>query len=492
MSEHAAVLKQKKNNNTSSAGSILQRTAIRSHSEESVPPMVHEVLRSPGQSLDKETRELMESRFGHDFSQVRVHTDSNAAEFAESINARAFTIGQDIGFRAANYSSESAQGKRLLAHELTHVVQQSKANAPEMNDLQYRKAESEANKVSHHIVHTNTLSQASPASLSVVGISQGVAPGFIQADNGEDQPWYERAGSWALGAIGGEFIDEPTFSQIGVDFVLSIIPVVDQVADARDLVAQVYHLGFRGEYNRWLRWVSLVFTLIGLIPEVGSVIKSLSRAAIRGIRLLLRHIDEILQSAARLIRVDLSDIGRLRRYVLDNWPRFRRFGIDVWNSILAQGERLIGRIPRIFAALRPLLTSRLATLRRVSPNWLTRAFEHVRGAVDNVLEHLRQRMGPRRESGEPFGRRSVGAAERVRRVLQRGGHTLTNRTIRGLNDFFGTNYPAAVWGRALERLKRENGLPNNFHGERILDDSSFEWIDLNGIIQEDKIIDYVD
>jgi hypothetical protein len=61
-----------------------------------VPPNVHEVLRSPGQPLDSNTRAFMESRFGHDFSRVRVHTDAKAAESAQAANARAFTVGESI------------------------------------------------------------------------------------------------------------------------------------------------------------------------------------------------------------------------------------------------------------------------------------------------------------------------------------------------------------------------------------------------------------
>jgi hypothetical protein len=67
----------------------------------------------------------MEPRFGTDFSAVRVHTDSNAQSLARSVNAQAFTVGNDVVFGAGQYAPESDSGKRLLAHELTHVIQQS-------------------------------------------------------------------------------------------------------------------------------------------------------------------------------------------------------------------------------------------------------------------------------------------------------------------------------------------------------------------------------
>lgn len=84
-----------------------------------------DVLRSPGEPLDLDTRAFMESRFGHDFSQVRVHTGSRAAESARSLDALAYTVGQDIVFGAGHFAPGAADGRRLLAHELAHVVQQS-------------------------------------------------------------------------------------------------------------------------------------------------------------------------------------------------------------------------------------------------------------------------------------------------------------------------------------------------------------------------------
>ncbi|MEM9007837.1 MAG: DUF4157 domain-containing protein [Cyanobacteria bacterium P01_F01_bin.86] len=89
------------------------------------PPIVHEVLRSPGQSLELNTQRFMESRFGHDFSRVRVHADAKAAVSARAINAQAYTVGQDIVFAAGQYHPASSRGKTLLAHELAHTVQQS-------------------------------------------------------------------------------------------------------------------------------------------------------------------------------------------------------------------------------------------------------------------------------------------------------------------------------------------------------------------------------
>jgi hypothetical protein len=89
------------------------------------PPIVHEALNSSGQPLDPATRAFFEPRFGYDFSRVRVHTDGKAVESARGVAAQAFTVGEHIVFGKSQYAPFDATGQHLLAHELTHVVQQS-------------------------------------------------------------------------------------------------------------------------------------------------------------------------------------------------------------------------------------------------------------------------------------------------------------------------------------------------------------------------------
>lgn len=89
---------------------------------EAAPPIVHDVLRSSGRPLETASRTMMESRFGRDFSNVRVHTDAQANKSAESVGALAYTVGNHVVFGSGHLSSSA--GEELLAHELTHVVQQ--------------------------------------------------------------------------------------------------------------------------------------------------------------------------------------------------------------------------------------------------------------------------------------------------------------------------------------------------------------------------------
>jgi hypothetical protein len=115
---------QRKHNLSDGSGNLSPPTAV-----SRVPPIVNEVLRSAGQPLDAETRAFMEPRFGHDFSDVRVHADSKATESARAVNALAYTVGTHVAVRSDKHAPGTAAGRLLLAHELAHVVQQSAGRA---------------------------------------------------------------------------------------------------------------------------------------------------------------------------------------------------------------------------------------------------------------------------------------------------------------------------------------------------------------------------
>ncbi len=103
----------------------LQRAAGGPAPADFAPSIVHEVLRSSGKPLDAATRRFMEPRLGHDFSRVRVHTDERAAESARAVNALAYTVGSNVVFAAGRYAPQTHEGRKLIAHELTHTLQQA-------------------------------------------------------------------------------------------------------------------------------------------------------------------------------------------------------------------------------------------------------------------------------------------------------------------------------------------------------------------------------
>ncbi|MEK6337406.1 MAG: DUF4157 domain-containing protein [Acidobacteriota bacterium] len=102
---------------------------------DTAPPSVDRVLAGSGTPLGATLRQDMERRFGYDLSAVRVHSDTSAAQSARDVSARAYTVGHDIVFGAGQFSPDSFAGRRLLAHELTHVVQQTGADPQHANQL---------------------------------------------------------------------------------------------------------------------------------------------------------------------------------------------------------------------------------------------------------------------------------------------------------------------------------------------------------------------
>lgn len=111
--------------NKTLAESSLGRTSLDSTHLTNLAEIAKNGIQSSGQPLDKSTREFMEPRFGRDFSKVRVHTDSKAAASAMAVNSVAYTVGNDIAFDFGQFTSTNNRGRKLLAHELAHVVQQS-------------------------------------------------------------------------------------------------------------------------------------------------------------------------------------------------------------------------------------------------------------------------------------------------------------------------------------------------------------------------------
>lgn len=105
--------------------SILRRLSSGRPYEHSAPVVVREALESTGQPLANNARAFMESQFNRDFSRVRVHTDARAAEASRAIGAQAFTVGQNIVFADGEYMPGTDHGNALLAHELTHTLQQN-------------------------------------------------------------------------------------------------------------------------------------------------------------------------------------------------------------------------------------------------------------------------------------------------------------------------------------------------------------------------------
>ena len=131
-----------------------------------VPSSVRSALSSPGQPLPSSTRAFFEPRFGWDLSRVRVHTDGEAQQSAREINALAYTVGSHVVFGADQYAPSSTEGRRLLAHELTHVLQQGRRTGAEP--------------------------KKNAAALERTAAGEGVSPGYLTAGRHPSLPALQR------------------------------------------------------------------------------------------------------------------------------------------------------------------------------------------------------------------------------------------------------------------------------------------------------------
>ncbi|MCL2178497.1 MAG: DUF4157 domain-containing protein [Proteobacteria bacterium] len=152
----------------------LRRAGITPHTEAGeASPQLESTLNSLNQGgipMDASTRAFFEPRFGQDFSQVRLHTDNHAAHMANSLQAKAFTLGNNIVFAPRQYAPHSPAGKNLLGHELAHVVQQQGQNShmPQAKRLQRKGSEGGEEKQKFSKGNSNT-NETQPPSAAPVG-----------------------------------------------------------------------------------------------------------------------------------------------------------------------------------------------------------------------------------------------------------------------------------------------------------------------------------
>lgn len=151
---------------------------------------VTELLRgSSGKPLDRSTRREMEAKFGADFGDVRVHTGEDAARSAETLRAEAYTLGRDIVFGGGKYSPSGMAGRRLLAHELAHVVQQSRKTGARSSRAETSALEASADKAASGI---GGAAGVEVGGASAVGIARSPADDDLLPmlpENGVEMPW---------------------------------------------------------------------------------------------------------------------------------------------------------------------------------------------------------------------------------------------------------------------------------------------------------------
>jgi hypothetical protein len=230
----------------------LQRRATSDPGRGVAPPIVHDVLRSPGKPLDDVTRAMFEPRFGWDFSHVRVHTDARAAESARAVNALAYTVGRNIVFGQGQHSPHTSAGRHLLAHELVHVVQQRGQSISSQAPLVVNQPGDVLEKESQRVVDSMSLDRA-PLHLAVHGVKGlGTPPAEenplaagIHMSSRCDRAVLSRAKSVAISALGypmiqreAHFVDGPVNLAFGADIMLglSTAGVTDPILNGTPLI----------------------------------------------------------------------------------------------------------------------------------------------------------------------------------------------------------------------------------------------------------------
>jgi len=189
---------------------IVQTKELAEKTPEVVPALESrlQAMEGSGQPLPEKTQNFMASKFGNDFSQVRVHANADAVQMNRDLNAQAFTHRQDVFFGAGKYSPESSAGKRLLAHELTHTLQQQPKTKPSgiSNVLQHKPKEQSEVKISSITFDGSQVQTIGTPSFTAPAVS-GRLPSHPEA-NGIDytQPKYQNEPDK------GQFLKEPTKS----------------------------------------------------------------------------------------------------------------------------------------------------------------------------------------------------------------------------------------------------------------------------------------
>ena len=309
-----------------------------------------------GSPLPEETKGFMESRFNADFSSVRVHTDSTASRMNESIHAQAFTQGQDIYFNSGKYSPNSNEGKSLLAHELTHVLQQK---GEEISQIQKQeKAENNPKK-------GNSLLD------------------FL------DYVWRTVIGDWS---------NEQDPLQILVNMGVGLIPVADQVLDLRDFTAHLYYMVFQKDYKDPMRWLALGLTAVGAIPFVGSIVKGLGKIAIfsDAAKAVGKSAEPLLEQIRR-INPEWADIGRLKATINANWDAGVATSKLAWMDLLASVRDKVSILPLppnfVWGAdkltkIKHDLFETISEIQKLSPKMLDEALERIKSEINIILDEL--------------------------------------------------------------------------------------------------------
>jgi hypothetical protein len=343
----------------------------------SAPSSVMETVAREGMPLDSSLRALMEHRLGADLAAVRLHTDGLAADSARAIGAKAYAAGHHVVFGPGRFAPETLEGRRLLAHELTHVVQQRAGTFPatpsSLASLSLSPAgslaEREAGRVS---------SATSPGP-----VTQSVPAGAVMRQ-AEGERESNGVLDTVLGGLIGDFNEDPTLAEIGINTGVGLIPGVGEVTASRDVTANVYYMAKKEEYTSPGRWIGLVFALVSLFPELGAALKGLGRAVLKGAA-------EAVGPIVRLMERVLEKLGHsegIRNFFLKNWGKIVGEGTALFEKVMGKLSSVLTRAVTFISSKAEAFARALERIRQAAVKALPEAFEKAKRLIDRVLGRL--------------------------------------------------------------------------------------------------------
>ena len=468
-----------------------------------VPSVVDSVLRSLGRPLDSGARAFLEPRLGHDLGAIRIHSGPQAAEAASKLGAIAFADGPRIVLGELAPDPASIAGRRLLAHEVTHVLDDSQgagvlhreisaslppqqrqrvvttlaaivarvpALAPEGTDQSgaesqageavLERYESAARETASYLVETENLDGERIESLlrylqdSEPVLLQAVTFGGLLFRALRDAGVIGLASSvlWYVGltirdTVAGDFVREPTAAAIILRTLLTLIPGVDQIADAEDLVANLLYgiVDPATELASLGWWFAVVCTLIGLFPEFGSAVSGVLRLMGRLAR------DGVMSLVPRLVK-QLGEGGQLLAQVRRIFP-----------EVLAMAEAWKNWVLPTFLSIVDWLIEQLSTTRAMAAggaDWVLGGLRAMRdGAREWIGQAVAEVMDLIRRTLEALGMPLPSPAMAIRRELSEAeladAYILGRRTKNTLaTNFSETNLRPSDFGDATEVLEK--------------------------------------
>jgi tetratricopeptide (TPR) repeat protein len=244
-----------------------------------------------------------------------------------------------------------------------------------------------------------------------------------------------------LGALPGAFNENQTGEEAVLDFLISLIPIIGQLADARDFVAYLYRIVFKKQFNEIVNWIGLALTLVGLVPLVGDIAKLLGKSASKGnLSELVKNADGVWSYIRSLAPGKFENIAQLKGLLAENWGKGVKDAQAIWNTALGQLLNWANGIPDLFfSQQKRQLIEAIQEVGRESNNKLPQAFDKIWQDINRALDEIGRRINPNGELVTPEGVRlpSDGVDEGVNRPMLSqgsGSQRQPNRSLEGIRN----------------------------------------------------------